>query len=199
MMEPKALDPVWLGEYDLLLRPWEPRDLGAVLRGISDPDFRRWNAVTVPAPDEEGAREFLERRAAGWRMGDQASFAITTEGDGFRAVVGHVGLAMIDPMLRSARVAYWVLPEHRGRGYASRALETVTRWAFRGELGLYRVELGHVLPNHASCRVAGHCAYAYEGTMRGALPGIDGRMWDVHLHARLAIDPAPDLRATTAR
>ncbi|MGW2366143.1 GNAT family N-acetyltransferase [Streptomyces sp. NPDC001667] len=199
MKETKALTPAWIGEFDLLLRPWEDGDLEAVLRGIADPEFRRWNAISVPPPDEEGARAFLGRRADGWEQGDSVGFAVTAQAEGPDVVVGSVGLSAIDRVQRSARVSYWILPEFRGRGYASRALEALTRWAFHEELRLHRLELGHALGHDASCRVAERCAYGLEGTLRGALPGSDGGMWDIHLHARLATDPEPDLMARAAR
>ncbi len=162
-----------------------------VLRGISDPDFRRWNAVTIPPPTEEGARDYLLRSMAGWREGRVASFAVVVTEAGREVVVGDVRLANFGWINRSARISYWVLPEYRGRGRASGAVEAVTRWGFGPALGLHRIELSHVLPNQASCRVAGRCGYLAEGTMRGEMPGSDGRMWDAHLHARLATDPAP--------
>ncbi|MGW1073791.1 GNAT family N-acetyltransferase [Streptomyces sp. NPDC002537] len=199
MTESHAWDPAWIGEFDLLLRPWEDSDLDAVLRGMADQEFRRWNGGTVPAPDEEGARTFLRRRAAEREQGEGVSFAVTAQAEGPDTVVGSVALSMISPVRRSARVSYWILPEYRGRGYASRALEALTRWAFHDELRLHRLELGHALGNGASCRVAEHCAYLLEGTLRGEMPGGDGEMWDVHLHARIATDPEPDLMARAAR
>ncbi|RLU84038.1 GNAT family N-acetyltransferase [Streptomyces griseocarneus] len=199
MDESRAWGPAWTDDFGLALRPWADGDLDAVLRGIADPEFRRWNAITVPTPDEDGARAFLERRVAERERGATASFAVTAPAEGPGTVVGSVALSAIDNLHRSARVSYWVLPEYRGRGYAARALEALTRWAFHGEPRLHRLELGHALGNDASCRVAERCSYGLEGTLRGAMPGSDGGMWDIHLHARLAMDPAPDLTARAAR
>ncbi|MFI1797801.1 GNAT family N-acetyltransferase [Streptomyces sp. NPDC020379] len=167
--------------------------------GNGGPEFRRWNAITVPPPDEEGARAFLGSRTDGWRQGDSVGFAVTARAEGPDAAVGSVGLSMIDHIRRNARVSYWILPEFRGRGYASRALEALTRWAFHERLRPHRLELGHALGHDASCRVAERCAYGLEGTLRGALPGGDGGMWDIRLHARLATGPEPELTARGAR
>ncbi|MDX6347325.1 MAG: hypothetical protein QOF84_2115 [Streptomyces sp.] len=180
------LQPVELEAYGLLLRPWEESDLDAALRGLSDPDFRRWNTANSPTPDEGGARRFIRSRAEGWEHGTTASFAVTEGG----TVIGQVGLGMIDFTMRNARVGYWVLPEGRGRGIASRALEGATRWAFR-DLGLHRLELGHAIGNDASCGVARRCAYALEGLLRGAMIDIAGMPRDIHLHARLVTDALP--------
>lgn len=179
------LKPVELEAYGLLLRPWEETDLDAASRGLSDPEYRRWNTAHAPEPGEEGARAFIRSRIEGWESGTGASFAVTEGG----TVLGQVGVGTIDLTMRLARVAYWVLAEGRGRGVASRALEAVTRWAFR-DLGLHRLELGHAVGNDASCGVARRCAYALEGVLREAMIDTAGVPRDVHLHARLATDPA---------
>ncbi|WP_329187273.1 GNAT family protein [Actinacidiphila glaucinigra] len=181
-----VLRPVELEAYGLLLRPWEetPGDLDAALRGLGDPDFRRWNTAHAPEPDEEGARGFLRRRRDGWAAGDLASFAVTEAG----VVLGQTGIGMIDHAMRGARVSYWMLPEARGRGVATRALEAVTRWAFR-DLGLHRLELGHAVGNEPSCGVARRCGYVLEGVLREAVVDLSGTLRDVHLHSRLATDP----------
>jgi RimJ/RimL family protein N-acetyltransferase len=178
-----VLKPVELEAYGLLLRPWEETDVDAALRGLSDPDFRRWNTAHAPQPDEAGARAFISSRAEGWERGTSASFAITEGG----TVLGQLGVGAIDLTMRNARVAYWVLAEGRGRGVASHALEAATRWAFR-DLGLHRLELGHAVGNDASCGVARRCAYTLEGVLRGAMIDTAGVPRDIHLHARLATD-----------
>ncbi|MEU1625865.1 GNAT family N-acetyltransferase [Streptomyces sp. NPDC020096] len=181
------LRPVELQAYGLTLRPWEEADVKAALRGLSDPDFNRWNTPTPRIEDEEGALRFIRSRRQGWERGDMLSFAVAEDGD----VRGHVAVQLSDPRMRNGRVGYWVIREDRGRRIASRALEALSRWAFR-DLGLHRLELGHDLDNDASCAVARRCAYAYEGLLRGARIDLNGIPRDLHLHARLAIDPAPE-------
>lgn len=116
------------------------------------------------------------------------SFCVTDAASG--AILGHLGVNDIDPFIRLARVGYWVLPEARGRRVATRALALGARWAF-DTLGLNRLELGHALGHDASCRVAEHCGFRYEGTLRGAMfeEGRQDVFRDVHLHGRIAQDP----------
>ncbi|WP_241968063.1 GNAT family N-acetyltransferase [Streptomyces sp. ICBB 8177] len=183
------LRPVEIEAYGLLLRPWEEDDAPEALRGLTDPDYLRWNPPAArPVEDIEGAIDFVRTRALGWRRGETASFAVLEDG----VIRGHIGLNSIDPRTCGGRVGYWTLPEARGRRLASRALEACTRWAFR-DLGLHRLELGHAVGNGPSCGVARRCGYAYEGTLRDALPDAGGGFHAVHLHARLATDPAPDV------
>ncbi|WP_406437060.1 GNAT family N-acetyltransferase [Streptomyces sp. NBC_00631] len=178
--------------HGLRLDRWDP-DAGAQveawLRARTDPAFRRWNTPLTEVTDHAGAREVLRRQAADSTC---EPFRITDARSG--TTLGHIGVNMIDRTFRTARVGYWVLPEARGRGVATRALALAADWAF-AELDLHRLELGHALGHDASCRIAGTCGFEYEGTLRGAMfeAGRRDAFRDVHLHARLATDPSPDV------
>ncbi|MEV7793131.1 GNAT family protein [Streptomyces sp. NPDC087512] len=179
--------------HGLRLSAWDAGsddDVATWLRGHLDPDFRAWNTPLRPMTDLRAARESLRARARDAGEGRSATFRITDEDSG--ATLGHIGLNEINSPLRVARVGYWVLPEARGRGVATRALLLASRWAF-ADVGVHRLELGHALGHGASCRVAERCGYVYEGTMRGAMFEVDRRdtFRDAHLHARLATDPEP--------
>ncbi|MDX3851787.1 GNAT family protein [Streptomyces sp. AK02-01A] len=187
-------DPADVLGFGLRLRAWREGDESALLRGLSDAEFKRWNAPLVDVSTEAEAALQIKQRAEGWRKGTMAHFCITEDtGDGTEGpVLGSVGLGLLDLRLRTGRVGYWVLPEARGRGVAGRALELCSRWAFE-EAGLHRIELGHALTHSASCRIAERCGYRYEGTLRGAMFEAVSRdaFRDAHLHARLAADPWP--------
>lgn len=177
----------------LLLSPWDaerPGDAEAWLRGRTDPEFRRWNTPLRDTTDLAVARDSLRILAEGIRQGTTAGFRVADEATG--EILGHVGLNMIDHTLRVARVAYWTLPEARGRGTASTALRLATRWAL-SDLRMHRLELGHAVGHAASCRIAEKCGFRYEGTLRGAMWEAERRdtFRDAHLHARLATDPEP--------
>ncbi len=160
------------------------------LRGFLDPDFQRWNTPLRPVNDLDDVREALRNRAREEAEGRSVSFRITDDATG--TALGHVGLNEINRPLRLARVGYWVLPEARGRGVATRALLLAARHAFTA-LDLYRLELGHGIGHGASCRVAERCGFRLEGTLRGAMfeEGRRDTFRDAHLHARLADDEEP--------
>ncbi|MFF9203691.1 GNAT family N-acetyltransferase [Streptomyces sp. NPDC014986] len=186
--------------HGLHLRPWDPEsraDAQVWLRGLTDPEFRRWNTPLRPVTDPDGARRSLRRGALRDTDGTGASFRIADAATG--AALGHVGVNEIHPVLRRATVGYWVLPEARGRAVATRALLLAARWALT-ELGLHRLGLSHALGHEASCRIAGRCGFRYEGTMRGAVfaAGRRDAFRDAHLHARLATDPEPGPPPVTA-
>ncbi|MFI6338231.1 GNAT family N-acetyltransferase [Streptomyces sp. NPDC050535] len=179
--------------HGLWLRPWNAEsdvDASAWLRGLSDPEFQRWNTPLRVVRDVDAARESIRSRADAAVDGSGVSFCVTDEDTG--ALLGHIGVNEIDHVMHCARVGYWVLPEARGRQVATRALLVATRFAFT-DLGLHRLELGHALGHEASCRIAERCGYQYEGTLRGAMfeAGRLDAFRDVHLHGRVATDPEP--------
>ncbi|GHJ39849.1 GNAT family N-acetyltransferase [Streptomyces sp. TS71-3] len=177
----------------LRLRPWRPEsgeDAEAWLRGVLDPEFLRWNTPLRAIATLDDARASLRARLDDAAQGVSVSFCVTDAATG--AVLGHMGVNAIEPLMRTARVGYWVLPEARGRRVAHRALALATAWSFTAT-GLHRIDLGHALGHDASCRIAERCGYRYEGTLRGAMfeEGRKDAFRDVHLHGRLATDPYP--------
>jgi RimJ/RimL family protein N-acetyltransferase len=177
------------------LRLWDAEsdaDAAAWLRGLTDPEFRRWNTPLRPVDDLADARVSLRAKALGSADGSAASYCVTDAESG--VALGHIGVNAIDLVLSVARVGYWVLPEARGQGVATRALAVASRWALTG-LGVHRLELGHAVGHGASCRVAERCGFRYEGTLRGAMfeAGRYDAFRDVHLHGRLATDPEPQV------
>ncbi|MFD9002738.1 GNAT family N-acetyltransferase [Streptomyces sp. NPDC059582] len=184
-----------LDGHGLRLSHWRAdsdADAAAWLRGISDPEFRRWNTPLNPVTDLDSARSSLRAKAEYAADGTSVNFRIADAASG--TTLGHLGVNMINPALRSARVGYWVLPEARGRGVATRALALAVHWA-HADLGLHRLELGHALGHDASCRIAERCGFRYEGTLRGEMfeAGRHDAFRDAHLHARLSTDPAAEL------
>jgi len=150
----------------LRLCSWDPvSDAETWLRGVTDPDFLRWNTPLTLVSDRDEAGEVLRDRAREAADGTIAAFRVTDEASG--ATLGHIGVNAISHVFRTARVGYWVLPEARGQGVATRALALAAHWALT-DLGLYRLELGHALGHEASCRVAERCGFRQEGTLRGA-------------------------------
>ena len=172
-----------LNSDGVTLRPWEAGDVDAVVRAYADPTIQRWH-VQVQSPVE--AARWISSWPARWDAGTGADWAVTDEaGD----VAGRIGFRQIDLFEGEAEVAYWVLPEARGRRIAPRALTALTRWAFE-DAGLLRIALRHSVDNQPSCRVAEQAGFAYEGTMIRAGRHADGPH-DMHLHALVVPPPTP--------
>ncbi|WP_369170137.1 GNAT family N-acetyltransferase [Streptomyces sp. R28] len=181
--------------HGLRLRPWDADsdvDVDVWFRGRADPELRRWNTPLKIATDLDSARESLRATARNTAQGAAASYCVTDAATG--APLGHIGVNVINRVMNTARVGYWVLPEARGRRVATHALALTARWALT-ELGLPRLELGHAVGHDASCHIAELCGFRLEGTLRGGMweAGRHDAYRDMHLHARLATDPEPDV------
>lgn len=165
---------------ELVLRPWREDDAPELVRAYGDPDIAYWHARALTHSE---AVAWVRSRAERWQTELGADWAVTRAD----LLVGRAALRTIDLAEGWAEVAYWVLPEHRGRGVASSAVDALTDWAFDG-LGLHRLELLHSTGNPASCRIASRAGFVAEGVKRSAALHADG--WhDMHLHALLADDP----------
>lgn len=159
-----------LGDGDLRLRALVVADAPLVVEataGETGPAF--WG----PRPTGPYTSEHAAAALAEWQ-GAQVSFGLL-RGDRLLAVVG---LMRDGPA--SAEVAYWVRPEERGRGLATRALCLLTGWAH--ENGLTRLWLEIDPENAASLRVAERAGYVLE------------RHLPSHCRSWLYDDPARDPR-----
>lgn len=140
------------------LRPPAASDLDAIDRGITDPDVVRW----IGRPTME-ARQALELNLSRWLDGSGPTFAICEPDD---TCVGHVWLNRHRDDCWS--VGYWLLPEARGHGLATRAVRLVSAWAFR-DLGLTELSLVTDAWNSRSQRVAERSGFKREGPARSAV------------------------------
>ena len=141
------------------LRPPDESDLDAIDRGIADPDVIRWIGQPTMA-----ARQVLELNRSRWLDGSGPTFAICERDD---TCVGHVWLNRHRDDRWS--IGYWVLPEARGHGIATRAVGLVSAWAFH-DLGLSELSLVTDGKNSTSQRVAERSGFKREGPAR---PGVD--------------------------
>ena len=92
-----------------------------------------------------------------------APCAIRAEGE----VVGWASTAVRDERARVAMLAYYVLPDWQGRGYASEAARLLADYAF-DELNARRLEAHVLAGNPASVRVLEKLGFTEEGRKRDA-------------------------------
>ena len=140
------------------LRPADDSDIDAIDRGIADPDVVRW----IGRPTMS-AGEVLELNRSRWLDGTGPTFAICGADDG---CIGHVWLNHHEGDRWS--IGYWLLPEARGHGFATRAVGLVSTWAFR-DLGVTELSLVTDGTNPRSQRVAERSGFKREGTARSAV------------------------------
>jgi RimJ/RimL family protein N-acetyltransferase len=151
-----------LADDEIELRLWQAEDADAIYEGCQDPETQR-GIGAMPSPyTRADAAEYLAACETAWRTGERASFAIVSRADG--RVLGSVGLGLHET---HAAVGYWLAPEARGRGVATRATRLVARWALE-DLGFERLELHTDPSNIASQRVAERAGFTREGVQRSA-------------------------------
>jgi RimJ/RimL family protein N-acetyltransferase len=164
---------VVLADGRVTLRPWSTDDAGFMAAASEDPAIRRYNGVHDrqgrPAPPLSigQARATIDEFGLRWR-----EFAESGTSRGIAFVITDssseepVGCCGVDDWTEEdvAQLGYWIAPQARRRGYATRAVILLTRWLF--ELGAARVFLTIVGGNQSSVAVARRAGFTYEGTMR---------------------------------
>lgn len=139
----------------------------------ADPAIRRYNGdhdrQGNPSPPltVEDAEAVIDEFAQSWQAFDTTGiphgvvFAITDAKSGELA-----GCCGVDDWTNEdvAQFGYWIAPNARGRGYATRAAILLTSWLF--ERGAARVFMTIVAGNESSAAVARRAGFGYEGTMR---------------------------------
>ena len=164
---------VSLSDGRITLRPWSKDDAPFMADASADPAIQRYNGVhdrqgrpnpPLSCTEAEAAIDQFalnERAFATTGIPSGVVFAITDATSG--ELVGCCG---VDDWTDEdvAQFGYWIAPNARGRGYATRAAVLMTRWLF--ELGAARVFVTIVAGNEDSVTVARRAGFVYEGTMR---------------------------------
>jgi RimJ/RimL family protein N-acetyltransferase len=146
----------------LSLRPWSLDDAAALAAAWADPEVACWTGVP-PVRDEAAA--------AGWIAGDElrrsSALSLDLVIDVGGVVAGEVGLIGLSDGRGIGELGWWVGPDHRGQGLATRAVRLVVTWAL-DTLGVEVLEARCHPDNPASGAVA-----AAAGLL---LAGVDGEV-----------------------
>ncbi|HLT11249.1 MAG TPA: GNAT family N-acetyltransferase [Micromonosporaceae bacterium] len=168
------------------LRPLGPDDIPDVVEIRTLPDVVQ-TSVGLPDPDVIAKR--CREAEASWLAGERADFTIRDAATG--AFAGEIGLYYWGFRTSEAMTGYSMLPAWRGRGYATRAVRLLARWAF-SHVGIARLVAGTAPWNEASQRVLARAGFQREGYERSRLPGPDGTRVDNLVWSLLPTDPIPD-------
>jgi RimJ/RimL family protein N-acetyltransferase len=174
--------PKGLQDGGVALRGFVPDDVPAVAAACQDPLIARFTAIPTPYR-EEHARAWIEGQAQQRQAGQALDLAVVDAEDG--RLLGAVGLAAVAWEHRRAEAGFWVAPQARGAGVASRALGLLAGWALAPPLALVRLQLSIDVANAASQRTAQRAGFAREGVLRSFVE-LKGRRSDVAIYARLA-------------
>lgn len=122
-------------------------------------------------------KELLAREQADWAEKRGYRFYLRTpQGE----IIGAIGLNnVVWGAFQSAHLGYKLDKDYENRGYMTRAVAMVTKFAFE-ELNLHRIEANVMPRNKASLGVLEKNGYENEGLSRAYL-NINGR-WEDHIH-----------------
>lgn len=194
-----------LSDGVVLLRPLRAQDAASIHALHQVPDVVSTSVPPI-APDREEIELRCARSAGRWLAGERADLVITDAATG--VVAGDIGLYSQGPyydgaslalfraglpggFAQQAMVGYALFPTWRGRGYATRAVRLLARWAF-DHAGVIRLVADTVPDNTGSQRVLQRVGFRREGYQRGRLTGqADQRRIDSVLFALLPQDAAP--------
>jgi RimJ/RimL family protein N-acetyltransferase len=154
------------------LRPLGPADAEDAVRLLSYPEVA---ATSYGDNSPKGLRRRCARAESAWIAGERADLVITDAATG--AFAGDIGFHYLLPGLQEGMVGYSLLPAYRGRGFATRAVDLVARWAF-DTVRVARLIAGTDPRNEASQRVLQRAGFTHEALMKARLPGPDGGRLD---------------------
>lgn len=147
----------------MLLRPWRATDVPQLVEACKDPEIPKWTAAPYP---------YTRSDAEAWVRGDplpfepcrdRVSFCVADAADSER-LLGSMSVLRIEPGA-SGEIGYWTARWARGKGFTTRAVRVLARWA-AAEFRLRRVELVIAVENTASNAVAERAGFTREGTLR---------------------------------
>jgi RimJ/RimL family protein N-acetyltransferase len=178
MTEPHAAQPT-LTDGVVNLRPWRASDAPAVFAACQDPEIPRF--VPIPQPYTEADAEWFVRTSAAESIaGPSAHFAVVDAAtDVLLGAISRHG-----PAGHRAAIGYWLAPEARGRGIATRAVRLLTDWSF-ATTGLIRMEIYTDVDNERSGRVAVRAGFESEGIRRAWDLDRDGGPTDAAFYVKL--------------
>ena len=164
---------------ELLLRAPRQEDIDAVAPAFRDPDVG--GEAGLPPVDADTLRMMLREQLP--MLKERGLLAPYLVDDG--AVLGGISLHHFDPMRDVVEVGYWLFPQARGRGVATRSVRALLDHAFAN--GIWRAEAHVRVGNTASERVLERLGFRHEGIKRGLLRH-QGERVDANLFGLLADD-----------
>ena len=170
-----------LTDGTVTLRPFGAVDSDMIERVRSDVAINRWMSL-LPRP----ADEFLESAEDGRRTGSLLFFAICEHDTPLGGVAASAEVDF------RAGLGYWLLPEGRGRGLATRALRRLSSHLL-DETACKRCELWVDIDNTPSRSVAERAGFRLEGVLRSYAIVHDRRV-DAAFYSLLSDDVAENGR-----
>lgn len=146
----------------IMLREFMQSDLDEMCKWKSDPESTRYlsDTFTVPQTWEQSAN-FLDSILSGKNPGVHLVIANLMTGE----YLGQCDLMNITSYSHKAEMAIVLEPEHRGKGYASEAIDLLLELAF-DHMNLNRIYLRVFAENQPAIKCYDRCGFVREGVLR---------------------------------
>ncbi len=145
---------------NVVLRRWTMADLGCVRSASEEGRIQEHTSIPERFTGENG-RAQVRRQQERARSSQGLSLAI---GDSLTGEALGCKVLMLRPQAGVAGIGYWLVPEARNSGYATRAVRLLSDWGLK-EQRLHRIEAWVEPGNDASVRVLSKCGFEDEGRL----------------------------------
>jgi RimJ/RimL family protein N-acetyltransferase len=162
---------------ELLLRAPTSADVAAIAPAFLDESVG--GEAGLPKLTEPEIHAFIDERLDGLRASGRLFPLLIVERG---TIVGGASLTNYDTFRDRVELGYWLFPQGRGRGVATRVVRALSTHAFF--VGLLRIEAVVRPANEPSIRVLERAGFTREGLMRSLLRHGDGRA-DAYLYSLL--------------
>ncbi|WP_438313323.1 GNAT family N-acetyltransferase [Sporosarcina sp. FA9] len=159
----------------LLIRAPELSDTLDILQATehSLPALREWMPWAQSEPTFYKTEENLRQAIADFILKKDLRLHLFSKETG--EFIGSAGLHRIDWTIPKFEIGYWLATKFVGLGYATEAVERITRFAFE-DLGARRVEIRCDDENNKSRAVAERSGFTLEGTLKHDSMSVDGKV-----------------------
>lgn len=130
------------------LRAWRPGDARWYVGQLSDPEILRFTTESADTTTDQFHAALTNMAATP----GQAGFAITYPGT--ETLAGNIAAVPAEADDTTVEISYWLAPEARGQGLATRAVQELCSWIHDSWPQVRRVALWTHIDNAASQRVA---------------------------------------------
>ncbi|MGP3957751.1 GNAT family N-acetyltransferase [Nonomuraea sp. 3N208] len=162
------------------LEPLAAGDAADFHRMVTEPSVAAYSMMPPSTMEDDERR--CRYTGYWWVSGQRIELAIRDAASG--AFAGHVQLTQVLPALGQAMIGYSLVPDFRGKGFMTRAVNLLVDWAF-AHTALHRIVAGTESGNVASHRVLERTGFQREGVHRELFPKADGGRVDDVAWARL--------------
>jgi RimJ/RimL family protein N-acetyltransferase len=162
------MDEAVLTDGVVVLRPLTMADSAAMYASVRESiaELCQWLPWAHPEYALADATGFIQMSRRWWDEQSQFTFGIFDAVSGAHA--GIIGVNHLNMQHRYANVGYWVRTSHTRRGFCSRSVRLVARFAF-DTLGLTRIEIAADPENGASRGVAEKAGATFETIARNRI------------------------------